>query len=150
MAIDRSTEEFAAIDLNASTEDKLKTRSLPLSLASLASGFAQSACVWLMAGNSAKSLLGVGSVTVAGGSSFLHSEPIRSFLMLVTVFTALLVLFVVWNGHRLRIQPASRWRYRPLSRREKASITFSVGSSLFSLLLVLAEVWAHGILHPRH
>src|SRR5437667_438837 len=104
MAIDRSTEEFAATDLNASTEDKLKTRSLPLSLASLASGFAQGACVGLMAGNSLKSLLGVGTVTAAGGSSWLHSEPLRSLLMLVAVLTALFGLFVVWNGYRLRNQ----------------------------------------------
>jgi hypothetical protein len=148
MAIVHSTRDLREIDLNPADVNKPKTGSIPLSLAALTSSFAQGACVWLMAGNSLKSLLSMGSVAAAGSSSFLHSEPLRSLLMLAAMFTALFTLYVVLNGYRLRNQAASRWRRQPLSRREKISIAFSVSSAAISLLLVLAEFWAHGIVHP--
>jgi hypothetical protein len=126
-----------------------RKRAVQLGAPSLVGGFIQGACALLMATNAGKALLGIASTTVAARSSFIHSDPIRIPLMIISALGALAVLYVLWNGWRLRNSPAAQWRRQPLSRRERWSVVFALASSLLTLALVVGEYFAHPIMHPR-
>jgi hypothetical protein len=123
-------------------------RSLRLSLGALAAAAVQGACAFLMLANSAKALLGVSSVAVAGAAPFWHSDPVRIPLMTVAGIGATVSLYVVWNGWRLRNRPEAQWRRRPLSRSERGKIAVSLASSLLTWALILGELATHHRFHP--
>jgi hypothetical protein len=132
-----------------SSERPASLRLFSAGVVSLATGVVQAACVWLMAGNAVKALLGVGSSVAASGSSFFHSAPVRLPLMTFAALTASFTLFVVGNGWRLRNRPAAQWRRKPLSPRQKVSSLVAVAFSVLSLILVFAEILAHNYLHQQ-
>ena len=123
--------------------------SLQFGLAACGAAVVQGACVFLMLGNSLKVLLGIGGVTAAARSTFLHSDPVRIPLMICAAVCATITLYVIWNGWRLRNRPEAQWRVRPLTRRERWNIGIALGTSILSLSLVIGEFYAHGILHPK-
>ena len=131
--------------------DKVREQggSLRFGLTSCGAAVVQGACVFLMLGNSLKVFLGIGSATAAGSSSFLHSDPVRIPLMILAAVFATITLYVIWNGWRLRKRPEAQWRRRPLTRRERWSIGVGLGASVLSWLLVLGELYAHRVLHPK-
>jgi hypothetical protein len=135
----------------AELEDQTNSpkRALRLGTPSLVGGFIQGACALLMATNAGKALLGIATTTVAARSSFIHSDPVRIPLMIVSAFGAMAVLYVLWNGWRLRNSSSARWRRQPLSKRERWSIGFSLTCSVITLALVVGEYFAHPIMHPR-
>jgi hypothetical protein len=119
-----------------------------LVIPSLTAAVIQAICVFSIAANTVKVALGIGSVAAAGGSSFLHSDPVRIPLMIMAVIGATVTLYVVWKGWRLRDLPSARWRKRPLSSAERWRIGAALASSILSWLLVIGEILAHRVLHP--
>lgn len=119
-----------------------------LSIAALTGAAIQGLCTFAVAINAVKLVLGFTSVATAGGSSLIHSDPIRLTLRYVSVALATATLYVIWNGWRLRNRGASQWRRIPLTSREKWTIAFGLLSALASWLLVIAEVFAHQRMHP--
>ena len=120
-----------------------------LSLAALAGAAIQGLCVFAVAANSVKVALGVTSVAAGGGSSLIHSDPIRLTLRYVSAALASATFYVIWTGWRLRNRTASQWRRVPLTRRQKWAIAFGLFSALASWFLIIAEVFAHQRMHPR-
>jgi hypothetical protein len=119
--------------------------SLVLSGTSFISGVIQGACAVLVASSSLKILVGVAGLAAAMKSSKIHSDPVRVPLMAVATLLALVTLFVLWNGHRLRNLPSARWRKQSLSLKRKAAIAFSLLSAVMTLVLVVAELLIHPI-----
>ena len=125
------------------------TRETKLSFATLATAAIQGICAFVVAMNAAKLALGFTSVAAAGGSSFIHSDPVRLALRYVSAALATGTLYVIWNGWRLRSRRESQWRRAPLARREKWTIAFGLLSAAASWFLIIAEVFAHQRIHPR-
>jgi len=120
-----------------------------LSLVALTSAAIQGLCVFAVAANSVKAVLGVASVAAGSGSSLIHSDPIRLTLRYVSAALATITCYVIWNGWRLRNRAASRWRRAPLTRRQKWAIALGLFSAVASWFLIIAEVFAHQRMHPR-
>jgi len=136
------------IDPSAVRGKKL-TSEVRLSFAALTSAAVQGICAFLIAMNSIKLVLGITSTVTAGGSSFIHSGPVRLILRYVSAVLATATLYVIWNGWRLRNRREAQWRGVPLSRREKWMIAFGLFSAAASWFLIIAEVYAHQRIHPR-
>jgi hypothetical protein len=67
--------------------------------------------------------------------------------MIMAAVGATVTLYVVCNGWRLRNRPSAR--KQPVSKRERRRIGMAVAFSLLSWSLVIAEIFAHRVLHPR-
>jgi hypothetical protein len=126
---------------------KSSTHSLLLSSAALVGGFIESACAILVASASAKLFLGLGAVAGAVKASRLHADVVRIPVLLVSAAAAFITLLVLWNAWRARNQSASRWRKRPMTRREKFSFAVALLASVMTLALVLGEAIEHPIFH---
>lgn len=125
------------------------TSEMRLSFAALTSAVIQGICAFVVAMNAAKLALGFTSVATAGGSSLIHSDPVRLALRYVSAALATATLYVIWNGWRLRNRRESQWRRVPLTKREKWMIAFGLLSAAASWFLIIAEVYAHQRIHPR-
>lgn len=130
-------------------ETNSQKRAIQFGASSLVAGFIQGACALLMVTNAGKALLGIASTAVAARSSFIHSDPVRIPLMIISALGALAVLYVLWNGWRLRNRSGAQWRRQPLTKRERWSTGFALLSSAITLALVIGEYLAHPIMHPR-
>lgn len=126
-------------------EGESSKRALQLGAPAFVGGLIQGACALLMASNAGKALLGIATTTAAAKSSFIHSDPVRIPLMIVSAIGATFVLYVLWNGWRLRNSSAARWRRQPLTTRERWSIGFALTCSLLTWILVIGEYLAHPI-----
>ena len=122
-------------------------RAIQFGAPSLVGGLIQGICALLMATNAGRALLGLASVTAAAKSSFIHSDPVRIPLMVVSALGATVVLYVLWNGWRLRNSSGALWRRRLLTRRERWSIGFALTCSVLTWALVIGEYVAHPIVH---
>lgn len=120
-----------------------------LSWAALASAAIQGLCVFAVAANSVKVVLGITSVAASGSSSFIHSDPVRVTLRYVSAFLATATLYVIWNGWRLRKRAASTWRRLPLTKNQRWAIGLGLLSAFASWFLIIAEIFAHQRMHPR-
>src|SRR5262249_23939931 len=135
--------------VRAPLSDQRLAGELRLSFAALASAVIQGICTFAVAVSAARLFLGVASVTTAGGSSLIHSDPVRFALRYVSAFLATATLWVIWNGWRLRNRGSARWRRVPLTSGEKWNIVIGLTSSILSWVLIVAEVFAHQKMHPR-
>lgn len=132
--------------------DRPKSKSVNevrLSVASVAASLVQGICIFAVGINWAKVAFGVTSVAASGGSSLIHSDPVRYGLRYLSAILATATLWVIWNGWRLRNRSAARWRKVPLTSREKWTIAIGLVSSILSWVLIVAEVFAHQKMHPR-
>jgi len=130
--------------------DKTKAANgVRLSVASVTTSLIQGICLLAVGANWAKVAFGITSVTASGGSSFIHSDPVRYALRYASAILATATLWVIWNGWRLRNRSSARWRKVPLTRGEKWNIAIGLGSSIVSWVLIVAEVFAHQKMHPR-
>ena len=147
MSYQESTEvpKFVSSSTEASAAEPGAERSVLLSGVSIVSGIIQGACAILVASSSLKILVGLAGLAAAMKSSEIHSEPVRLPVMAISVVFAIVTLFVLWNGHRLRNLPSARWRKRVLNLRTRLAIGFSMASALITLLLVAAELYIHPI-----
>jgi len=125
------------------------TSEMKLSFAALTSAAIQGICAFVIAMNSVKLALGITSAVAAGGSSLVHSDPVRLALRYVSATLATATLYIIWNGWRLRNRRESQWRRVPLTRRDKWMIAFGLLSAAASWFLIIAEVYAHRRIHPR-
>jgi hypothetical protein len=131
------------VDIAAGSEESAGQSSVLLSITSAVAGIIQGACAVLVASSGAKILLGVAGLAAALKTSEFHREPIRIPLMALSAGLALITLFVLWNGHRMRNLPSARWRKRALTVRQKAGIGFSFATAMLTLVLVVAELLIH-------
>lgn len=118
------------------------------SLGSVSAATIQGLCLFAVVVGPIRALLGITSVAAASGFSFLHSDPIRLPLRYVSVLLALITFYLTWNGWRLARRPAARWRVRPQSKQEKRNTQIGFVSSIVSMLLIVAEMWLHKVMHP--
>ena len=114
----------------------------------------QSACAAVMAISGLRLLIGLGSLAAASfipGFIFsIHADNIRIPMMAIAVLGSVLNLYVVWRIRSLRARPASQWRTQPVTAKQRRSETIQIALSILTLLLVVAEILAHHVLHGSY
>jgi hypothetical protein len=114
----------------------------------------QSACTAVMAISGLRLLIGLGSLAAAsfvpGFILSIHADKIRIPMMAIAVLGSVLNLYVLWRIRSLRARPASQWRTQPLTAKQRRSETIQIALSILTLLLVVAEILAHHVLHGSY
>jgi hypothetical protein len=108
----------------------------------------QSICTAIVALNSVRLAIGIGSLamTTGLGAALEHFHQItwlRVTLLVGALSGSILTLGIVLRAIRLRNRPAARWRLRPLSSKQKRMELLQVSLSLVTLLLVVVEEYLH-------
>lgn len=121
-----------------------------LAWGSLGLAVAESVCVAVVGLSGIRVALGLSSLiaaTAGGPAHGFHREGLRIPFLVAGTVGALLSLFLIWNEDRLRRNPAAAWRVRPLTKWQKRRRIFNLSASIFTLLLVAAEVLTHPWFH---
>lgn len=107
----------------------------------------QSACSAVIVFGGFSTVLGLGSLAAALGLTRLtgrfHSDAIRIPMMVLALAGSLINLYVLWRVRVLRARPASQWRVRPVTSKQRWAELFQLSLSIITILLVLAEAIAH-------
>lgn len=118
-----------------------------VSLTSLLFILLQSACTVVVAFSGINAAVGLGSFAAAIGLTRLtgsfHADLIRIPMMVLALVGSLFALYIVRRARTLRARPASQWRIRPLSPKEKRKETFQIAISTVAILLIVAEIVTH-------
>lgn len=130
-----------------------RSRMWAVNLTSLLFIMLQSACTAVIAFSGIGAVIGLGSFAAALGLNNLagtfHQDIIRIPMMAIALTGSAINLYVLWRARSLRIRPASQWRIRPLTRRDKLDELFRLFVSLLTIALVFAEWISHQLLHSH-
>jgi hypothetical protein len=121
-----------------------------LSLGPLGLALIQGICAVTVFLSGLRTALGFSSLVAAaaaGPATGFHANRIRIPMLAVAGIGAVVNLLLFWNAQRLRRNPSARWRMRPLTRKQRLYNSIQVGTSVVTLLLVVAELLAHPLLH---
>jgi hypothetical protein len=123
-------------------------RPLSLVASSLLFSVLQSMCTAVVALNSVRLAIGIGSLamTTGLGAAMEHFHQItwlRISLLVGALFGSLLTLGIVLRTIRLRNRPAARWRLSQRSNKQKRTELLQVSLSIITLLLVVIEEYLH-------
>jgi len=149
-------EKLLMVSQEALTESSLGRvagkRSRWVALASLAFVLLQSVCTAVIAVSGFRLVLGLGSLAAAAwlpqAAIWLHADAIRIPMIIVAVLGSVINLYVVWRIRSLRARPSSRWRAQPVTQKETRSELIQIALAVLTLLLIVAEVYTHHIIHP--
>jgi hypothetical protein len=125
---------------------------LLLTWGALALAAAESLCVAAVGLSGVRVALGLSSLLAAGASGPAHGwhqERIRVPLLIIGVIGAVLSLLLLWNEEKLRRNPSSAWRIKPLTPKQRRVRWFQLSAAVVTLLLVLAEVITHPWFHKE-
>ena len=128
-------------------------RGILIGWASLALAAVQAICVAAVALSSVRVLLGMTSLLAAGAAGpaqGFHRNALRLPVLWIAGILAVLNLLLLWNENRIRRNPSARWRLQPLTSRQRRGRWMQLGTSVASLVLILAEVVSHPWFHIEH
>jgi hypothetical protein len=108
----------------------------------------QSICTVVVAINGIGIAIGAGSLAMSVGlgaalESFHQVTWLRVTFLVGALAGSLLTLALVLRARRLRARPASRWRIRPLTARQRRVEQWQLALSAASLLMVAVEEYLH-------
>jgi hypothetical protein len=134
-------------ELNSESVNAAAPRVWAVSLTSLLFIVLQSACTVAVAFSGVNAAVGLGSFAAAIGLTRLtgsfHADLIRLPMLALALAGSLFTLYIVRRARVLRARPASQWRIRPLTSKEKRKETFQIALSGLTILLIVAEVVTH-------
>ena len=128
-------------------------RGILIGWASLTLAAVQAICVAAVALSSVRVLLGMTSLLAAGAAGAapgFHRNALRIPILTIAGILAVLNLLLLWNENRIRRNPSARWRLQPLTSRQRRGRWMQLGTSVASLVLILAEVVSHPWFHIEH
>ena len=121
-----------------------------LTWGALALAAAESLCVAAVGLSGVRVALGLTSLLAAGAAGpakGFHREAIRLPLLTLGAVGALLSLLLLWNEAKLRRNPASAWRIRPLTAKQRRRRNLQLALAILTLLLIVAELITHSWFH---
>ena len=121
-----------------------------LTVGSLGMAIVQGVCATAVLFSGVGTALGFSSLiaaTAAGPATGLHANKFRLPMLALAALGAFLNLALWGNAERIRRNPASRWRMRPLTRKERAETWIQLCASILTLLLIAGELLAHPLFH---
>jgi len=114
----------------------------------------QSACAFVVATSGIRVLIGLSSLAIAAGTNApaqgWHQDAIRIPMMILALAGSLLNLYALWRVRSLRKRPAAQWRVQPVTVKQLRSERLQIALSVLALVLLVAETWAHQIMHKPH
>lgn len=128
-------------------------RGILIGWASLALAAVQAICVAAVALSGVRVLLGMTTLLAAGAvgpAQGFHRNALRLPILWIAGLLAALNLLLLWNEDRIRRSPSAQWRLQPLTSRQRRSRWMQLGTSVASLVLILAEVVSHPWFHIEH
>ena len=128
-------------------------RGILIGWASLALAAVQAICVAAVALSGVRVLLGMTSLMAVGAmgpAHGFHRNALRIPILWIAGILAALNLLLLWNENRIRRNPSAQWRIQPLTSRQRRGRWIQLGTSLATLLLILAEVATHPWFHIEH
>lgn len=145
------TNNAPPLDLSPTeASDRPRTRWL-VSLTSFFFILLQSACTAVMAISGVRLIIGLTALAAASGLNRpaigFHQDAIRIPMMILALGGSFVNLYVIWRIRSLRARPASQWRVRPLTPKEKRSETIQIVLAILTIVLVMAEWITHRIIH---
>lgn len=135
---------------SASEEPRSNAGKLLLTWGSLALAAAESICVAAVGLSGIRVALGLTSLLAAGAAGpahGFHREAIRIPLLTIGAIGAVINLLLLWNEERLRRSPASAWRIKPLTAKQRRRRWIQLILAILTLLLVAAELITHPWFH---
>jgi hypothetical protein len=136
------------------TKQIVMRRSRWLGWSSFAFAALQAACAFVVATSSIRVLIGLGSLAIVAGTDApvtgFHQDAIRIPMMLFALAGAGLNLYALWRVRSLRRSPAAQWRVQPVTAKQRRSEWLQFALSILTLVLLVAEWWAHSIIHHPH
>ncbi|HKD84508.1 MAG TPA: hypothetical protein VKB58_07150 [Terriglobales bacterium] len=123
-----------------------------LTWGSLALAAAESICVAAVGLSGIRVALGLTSLLAAGAAGpahGFHREAIRIPLLTIGAIGAVISLLLLWNEERLRRNPASAWRIKPLTATQRRRRWIQLILAILTLLLVAAELITHPWFHKE-
>lgn len=121
-----------------------------VALASLLFVLLQSACTAVMAISGLRLLIGLTSLAASILPGFIfaiHADRIRIPMLIVATIGSFLNLYVIWRIRTLRARPASQWRARVVTARQRRTETVQLALSILTLVFVAVEISFHHHLH---
>jgi hypothetical protein len=136
-------------------EDTATAKTWFVNITSLLFIVLQSACSAVIAISGIRVAIGLSSLAAATvgfnhPATGFHRDAIRIPMMIVAVVGSLTNLYVIWRIRSLRARPASQWRVRPATAKQKRSEYIQSGLAVLTLALVAAEWIAHRFVHHGH
>lgn len=113
---------------------------------------AESICVAAVGLSGIRVALGLTSLLAAGAAGpahGFHREAIRIPLLTIGAIGAVISLLLLWNEERLRRNPASAWRIKPLTATQRRRRWIQLILAILTLLLVAAELITHPWFHKE-
>jgi hypothetical protein len=120
--------------------------------ASMTMALLQSLCTAILTINGVRVAIGVGALaagSIAAPLLSFHRDAIRTPMLVLAVAGALINLAVLYWIRHLRSRPASQWRRREPSAKERRSERLQVALSILTLVLVALELWTHSVLEHK-
>lgn len=112
----------------------------------------QSLCTAVVAVNGIRVLIGLGALaagSIAAPLIEFHKDAIRIPMLVLAVAGSLVNLAVLAWISRLRSRPEAKWRQKAIEPKQRRSERLQVAMAFITLVLVGAEVWAHGVLNHK-
>jgi hypothetical protein len=145
------TSAMEVSDIQAFEAEPRSRSSWFLGLTSLVFVLLQSACTALMAISGVRLFIGMTAVAsavfVPGFMIQIHADRVRTPMMIIALLGASVNLFVTYRKRSLRSRPASRWRQKTITAKQRRSEIFQVALSVLAMVLVAIESLAHYHLH---
>jgi hypothetical protein len=136
-----------SLELTSEPVSPTAPRMWAVSFTSLLFILLQSACTIAVAFSGINAAVGFGSFAAAIGLTRLtgsfHSDLIRLPMMALALAGSLFTLYIVRRARVLRARPASQWRIRSLTSKEKRKEAFQVVLSVLTILLIVSEIVTH-------
>jgi hypothetical protein len=111
----------------------------------------QSICGAIVAIDGLRVAIGIGTLALSTGAGAamvrFHSDAIRIPMVVIALLGSLLNLAILMHVRHLRNRPASQWRQKPLSLRQKRTELAQLLLSLATLVLIGVEEYLHLSLH---
>jgi hypothetical protein len=111
----------------------------------------QSACTAVLAISGLRVAIGLSALAAAAGihapAKGFHQDAIRIPMLVVALAGAAVNLFVIWKIRKLRRNPASQWRQKPVPAAKLRSERWQIALATGTLLLVAAEWITHPMVH---
>ena len=111
----------------------------------------QSACTAVIAISGVRLAIGLSALAAAAGihapAKGFHQDALRIPMLLLAVAGSAVNLFVIWKIRKLRGNPASQWRLKPVPVAKLRSERWQIALAIVTLLLVAAEWITHPMVH---
>jgi hypothetical protein len=114
----------------------------------------QSACTAVIAISGVRVVIGLTALAAAAGINApargFHADAIRIPMMILAFCGSAVNLYVVGRIRRLRARPAAQWRQSVVPASKLRSERLQIALSVITLLLLLAELITHPMVHRVH